>query len=203
MNAVMNRAGIFSRAVAGIALATALSGCLIVHDDGCRNHYCGGYDDDYYDDYPDDDLDAPVTVDIDVGAQVGRVEPGAGAGVFVETDDAGHWHIYVACDTDVSGYECGYELYVQGEGVSVDAVEGLEPVDDFDQYEDEVDLFFVTTSDFDGVTLNATPGAPLTLTMYLDGASQPELIYWIGGGLQNEGAPTNPVVFRPFDAGGV
>lgn len=207
----MNAAAIFRRAraisriaasLAAVASVAATTGCIVVHDhDDCWDDYCDGYyyydDDPYWDGDPDRPLDEPVLVEIDVGAQVGNVEPGAGAGVFVETDEAGHWRVYVACDTDVSGYECGYELFVQGEGVSIDAAQELEPGDDFDQYEGEVDLYFATTNDFDGVTLHAVPGAPLTLTMYLDGASQPELIYWVGGGVQNEGAPTNPIIFAP------
>jgi hypothetical protein len=191
-----------ARAAVAAGLATALSGCIIVRDDDdCWDGYCDGYygyyDDPYYDDYPDDQLDSPVAVDIDVGAQVGSVEPGAGAGVFVETDEAGHWRVTVACDTDVSGYECIYDLYLQADGITVDAIEELEPSDDFDAYESQVDVFFSTTNDFDGITFRTVAGAPLTLTMYLDGASQPELVYWVGSGVQNEGAPTNPIIFVP------
>ena len=193
-----------SPATLALAVVAAGSGCIIVRDRDQRwDNDAYGYDDgyNYGDDYGYDtgydDLDDPVVVDIDIGAVTGSVEPGVGAGVFVETDDAGQWRIFTACDTDVSGFECGYELFVQGEGVSVNATVDLENDDGIDEYEDGVDLYFTTSFDFDSVTLNARPGAPLTLTMYLDGSSQPDLVYWVGNGVQNQGAPTNPIIFSP------
>lgn len=184
------------RAAAALAIAVTASGCIIV-----RDHDHDGWDDGHRYDPDDgvvaDDQEQPTAVEIDVGETVGSIEPGVGAGVFVETDEAGHWRIFTACDTEISGYLCGFELSVQADGVSVDVASDLEPEDAVDEYEGQVDLYFETGYDFDEVTLHALAGAPLTLTMYLDGVSQPELIYWVGGGYQNEGAPGNPVTFYP------
>ncbi len=59
-------------------------------------------------------------------------------------------------------------------------------------------LFANTTTNLDGVTFDATPGATLELEMYLDNEAQPRFVYWIGSDkVLHTGAPTDPVDFAP------
>lgn len=181
--------------VGAAALPLASSGCIIVADDD-------------HDHWVDDDWDhggtvdpgfdpQPATVPIDAGGHVGAVDPGFGAGLFVEVSDDGLWHVFATCDTELSGYACGWEVDVRGADLAFADETDLEIEDDLDAYDDELVAWLDTDVDVDGFWFTAAPGAPVELTMLLDGVSQPTLIYWVGGGVQNEGAPTNPVIFAP------
>ena len=183
------RRGLLLASALGAALAS--SGCIIVADD---DHHHDFDDDGYVEPVYDD----PATVAIDVGAHVGRVEPGFGTGLFVEVDEGGLWHLFVTCDTELSGYACGWEVDVRAEDVEWVDDDGLGLEDEVDVYDDDgLYAYLENDVDVDGVWFTTTPGAAIELTMLLDGASQPTFVYWVGGGVQNEGAPTNPIVFLP------
>lgn len=178
--------------VASACLAT--SGCIIVADDD-------DWDDGYYvEDGTTDDpgLDAEAVVaTIDVGATIGVVDPGQGAGIFVEAVAEGQWRVFTTCDTDVNGYACAWDIYLRGDGVDLTDTEGLEGDDELVAGTGAIDGYFLTDSDVDGILFAATPGATVELTTLLDGAAAPTYIYWVGDGVQNEGAPTDPIVFQP------
>lgn len=198
MNKPRSRARAASRGMGGTLLVFALlvPGCVVVGDG--RHHDDGWYDEDWDDDDAPDGLDeVPATVTIDEGASIGAVEPGVGAGIFVELGGDGRWRVQTTCDSLNSGYLCDYQLFLEASGLQLEGEESLERDDDVDDFEGELDLYFLTDADFDGVSFSTDPGASVTLTAYLDGVSQPEFVYWIGDGIQNEGAPTNPVTFLP------
>lgn len=186
------------RSLCGVTVAAgaclAASGCIVVtEDDGWHDGY---YVEDGYTDDPGLDAE-PMVVTIDVGAEIGVVDPGQGAGIFVEVLSEGQWRVFTTCDTDVSGYACVWDLYLRGDGVELTDTEGLEGDDELAVGTGAIDGFFLTDSDVDGIFFSATPGATVELTTLLDGAAAPTYIYWIGDGVQNEGAPTDPIIFQP------
>ncbi len=181
-------------AVLMVAAAIAASGCIVVSDDD------GYYDDSYHDDdgYVDPGLDAEAAIaTIDVGAAVGVVEPGRGAGIFVEAAADGRWRVFTTCDTDLSDYACGWEVYLRGEGVTLTGTSELEDDDVLDFETGAIDGYLVTDFDVDVIDFEATPGAIVELTTLLDGVAAHTFIYWVGDGVQNEGAPTDPIAFEP------
>lgn len=126
-------------------------------------------------------------------------EPGEGVGVFVETYDDGSWHVVFACDTNTSGYSCDFAGSVTSSaglsGLQAETTEADDFVDQDDPRSASFDLR--TTTDFDGLWFDATPGASMTLEVTLDGHSAPEFVFWMGGGVLHKGAPSNPVRFLP------
>ena len=56
--------------------------------------------------------------------------PGEGIGAFIEYAEGGRWHVFTACDTDLSGLPCYFNVVaILAEGSSYDAVstESLPP----------------------------------------------------------------------------
>lgn len=141
------------------------------------------------------------TVVIDTDATI-TASPGDGVGVFVQYTSGGEWNIFTTCDTHVSGVSCGFDLFVKGvdattliansKGSNLSGRDGIEVMAD-----GTVHLATDTSTDLNGFTFDATPGAAIELTMALDGTSQERFIYWVGDGVLHTGAPTNPVDFQP------
>lgn len=141
--------------------------------------------------------------DIDTGATVGQVTPGKGAGTFVEYQAGGQWHVYTTCDTLLSNSvgPCNWDIIVYGP--STDTIQSFKQ----DQLESDDQLFWdqggsvhlvaQDSSDFDGFFFNATPGATITVDVYLDGGPAPTYIYWVGDGGLHKGAPSNPIDLTP------
>ena len=96
-----------------------------------------------------------------------------------------------------SGYACAWDVFLRGDGVELADTEGLEGEDDLAVGTGAIDGYFVTASDADGILFSAAPGAVVELTTLLDGVAAPTYIYWVGDGVQNEGAPTDPIAFQP------
>lgn len=177
----------------GMGLAPA--SCVIIEEEDDDDEYYvdddGGYD-------PGSGSDVPLLVDIDTGATL-SVEPGDGVGVFVEHVEGGRWRISTSCDTNFSGYACAFNLNLQALGLRI--VE-LQDLDSDDAVSEGVDLVYfdpMTAFDSDAILLDAEPGASLRLEVFLDGQSEPRFTYWIGDGILNTGAPSNPVDFRPAE----
>ena len=160
--------------------------------------------DDHHDDPPSANPDPELieSSTIDTGATLADIEPGRGAGAFVEYAGSGSWRVYTACDTELSNYGCTWDIIV---GV----VDSDNQIDSFeeDQLEasdyldwdspDSVRFVTSTTYDFDGFFVNATEGAPLRVDVYLDEAPAARYIYWVGDGALHRGAPTNPIDLYP------
>lgn len=175
-------------------VALALGGCMYDHghryDDGCVGANCGGYP-------PKDVAEATI----DTGATLTDIEPGQGAGAFVEYQAGGKWRVFTACDTDVSKYDCRWDIIVSvgaGDDISDFAAEELED-SDYLEWQDSrsVRLVAVNTVDFDGFTFDATPGASVRVDVYLDDSPAPAYVYWVGDGGLHQGAPTNPIDLTP------
>jgi hypothetical protein len=143
---------------------------------------------------------APIaTFSIDTGAQL-KTEAGKGAGVLVEYEAGGRWHIFTVCDTTISGYGCEFDITAQ---VIESAVTNIVPEElERDDYAtsycaDTAVLAASTGADFDGVWVNTAPGATVRVTAALGATIYDTLFYWMSGGVVRDDAKANPVAFTP------
>lgn len=137
---------------------------------------------------------------IDTGATMTGIDPGQGAGTFIEYSTGGDWHLYTACDTAVSGTSCDWDIIVRSNSLTdfqPDRLEGRDWVDWYDQ--NAIELVATTHNDFDGVYFQTDPGAVTRFDVYLDGGPAPAYIYWVGNGGMHRGAPDNPIDLTPTD----
>jgi len=140
------------------------------------------------------------TIDADAPLEA---EPGSGVGVFVEYQAGGRWYVFTTCDTDVSDYDCLFDIVATPLGSAV--VEGVHP--DSVEREDSLDLTgqdsvrFVgyTSTDTDGFYLDTEPGRVLELDVLLDGECGNAYLYWVGDGAIHQGAPSNPFELEPIE----
>ncbi|NUP04431.1 MAG: hypothetical protein HOW73_00030 [Polyangiaceae bacterium] len=173
--------------LAGLPLLVGLSGCIVVDDD-----------DDYYEDDDggviiDDDI---ASVGIDEGATL-DADPGYGAGVFIESYGYGEWDIWTTCDTEITGYECQYDVFVSGGGLEFNTDIDLEGNDFIEEDFERVHIGMDTDYDTDGASLYAYDGEPLIIEVWLDGRADGSLVFWVENGEIWQGLPTNPTQFVP------
>lgn len=170
-----------------LAAATTLSG-------GCY------YNDDRSDVIHKEPGEQIVEAQIDTGATLTQ-QPGVGAGAFIEYLGDGDWHVFTTCDTELSGYECRWDVIATvADGVWIDDVRGEElELDDeaFSADGYDAQLLAYTDSDYDHMYFHTDPGEPVRFEAYLDDIRDARYIYWIGGGAIHDGAPTNPVDLVP------
>lgn len=136
---------------------------------------------------------------IDTDATLNAV-PGEGVGVMVEYASGGEWKIRTTCDTNVSAAVCIFDLTASLKAGTFELVEsdGVEGLDNLKVVEaTQAVLHAETASDTDGMRIKAAPGSILRLEVQLDGKPESRFVYWMSGGVVNEGAPTNPVEFEP------
>lgn len=131
---------------------------------------------------------------------------GEGAGVFIEYESGGGWHVWVSCDTLISGQSCKFDVFAQVIGGSIGHVVGdsLGPGDAvYQDCSDTAQLITKTRSNISGMYFDASPGATVQFDILLDGAPYPELVYWYGNHRRGQGsevrygAPGNPVAITP------
>jgi hypothetical protein len=154
-------------------------------------------------------VDAPDAVTIAAGAAEISVDadatlsaaPGQGVGLFVEYAEGGHWHLFTACDTAISGASCSFDVLLStGPGAALRDVRGEDLVDgDFIGLADDGSIHFVTETSYgrNGLRFDADPGATIALDMLLDGESAPRFVYAVSDGEVLEGVPSNPVDLAP------
>jgi hypothetical protein len=176
-----------------LALASAVVGC--------------SYDNDHHHDYANGpptytgDI-AQATIDVD--ATLTDIQPGQEAGAFIEYRAGGTWHVFTSCDAallDGNGSPrppCIWDIFVipfhtPFRGVSVEGSE-----QDFAEVDQgAAHLIAVTDTDFDGMIVEAEPGEPVRVDVYLDDGPAERYVYWVEAGGLNSGAPTNPVDLTP------
>jgi hypothetical protein len=154
--------------------------------------------------HPLDDPDPPSTeilrgtIDTDAALEV---EPGRGAGVFVEYQSGGRWHVYTACDSELSDAYCVFDVLVNPVGSAT--VLGISPEnlegDDLLAVsgKDEVNLIAYTDYGLDGFWLETEPGAVLSIDVLLDDQDGNRWVDWVGDGAVHKGAPSIPFEFEP------
>lgn len=145
----------------------------------------------------------PATEPRTVGIQADQTlesAAGEGVGLFVEYAAGGRWHLYTTCDATSSNLGCAWELFATvGAGAALTGVqsESLEPGDIVETQGAAMHFAAQTSTGKQGATFDVTPGAPLELEVYLDGALEPRYVYWVDAGVLHAGAPTDPVRFQP------
>ena len=176
-------------------MSLSVAGCMTNHD---GNKDCVGPTCDSY--VPPGDV---AESNIDTGATLSEIEPGQGAGAFVEYQAGGKWRVYTACDTAITGYDCPWDIIVsvgsKDQIVKFDPEE-LETTDYIDwRTARGVRMVATNTLDFDGVSFETNPGATVRVDVYLDDAPAPAYIYWVGDGGLHQGAPSNPIDLIPTE----
>ena len=138
-----------------------------------------------------------ATIDTD---QLLEIDPGDGAGAFVEYVAGGIYHVTTSCDL-VQGGACYWDIVVTP---LADAA--LLSVSPFDlESDDSVTLGFGnqvrlvanTGDDLDGFSFQTDPGAAIELDALLDGAPGNRYLFWVGDGALHSGAPSNPIDLVP------
>jgi hypothetical protein len=141
---------------------------------------------------------APISLDADATLSA---TPGRGVGLFVEYAEGGHWHLFTACDTAISGASCSFDVLVSaGPGATLHDVRGEDLVDgDFIGLpdDDSIHLATETSLGLNGLRFDADPGAAIALDVLLDGEPAPRFVYAVSDGAVQEGVPRTPVDLAP------
>lgn len=166
-----------------------------------------GYGDSRRDGYYDDDYGDPgpqppgtveqATIDVD---QLLDVEPGEGAGAFIEYETGGIYHVTTTCDV-ASGVDCLWDIVVtplDGAPVLSASTFDLEKDDTLTFGEvNRLRLLAYTGDDFDGFSFQTEPGAAVEVDALLDDGAANKFLFWVGDGAVHNGAPSNPVDLVP------
>jgi hypothetical protein len=145
-------------------------------------------------------LDTPKQVAITPDKTL-NAEAGNGVGIFVEYATGGHWHVWTTCDTNKSKVSCDFEVFAipeKGAKISNVLAETLESGDVAEELTDgSAHLSASTSTELDGMTFDATPGAVVELEVYFEGVPDSRVVFWYGNETLHTGAPTDPVDFLP------
>lgn len=132
--------------------------------------------------------------------------PGEGAGVFVEYESGGRWHVWATCDTRLTGRACHFDIVAQAAHGPIRNIvgDGLSHRDSlFQDCTDTVQLLLTSRADISGMFFETQPGATVVFDVLVDGAPYPELVYWYGSFRETDesdvryGAPGNPIALTP------
>lgn len=139
------------------------------------------------------------TIDVNDTESV-QSDPGQGAGVLVDYDAGGHWHVWSVCDTALSGISCGFAvtaLALGGDPVTNVTGDDLEAGETAGTVCADT-AFFAASTDFgiDGVRFDATPGAAVQIEAALDGTVFADIISFAQGGVA-VASKTNPITLTP------
>ncbi|WP_437985649.1 hypothetical protein [Sorangium sp. So ce117] len=188
-----------------VAAPLGLGGCVLADDEDARRDeppVHNGDEDEGDSRVPPPRAPAgdPRLVAIDTGAVLSS-PPGEGIGIFLEYAPGGTWKLWTTCDTNTSKVICSFDLYVSVDTSSqlfdIAGIE-LETKDSTRLVSDGVaHLHAETGSDIDAMEFTTTQGAIIRLEAYVDGVLQPRFVYWFGNGVLHQGAPSNPLDFKP------
>ncbi|HET9955928.1 MAG TPA: hypothetical protein VFQ61_15570 [Polyangiaceae bacterium] len=128
-------------------------------------------------------------------------DPGQGVGVFVEYTAGGRWHLFMTCDSNVSGQPCYFDVVAYSNNGAISNVtrEDLESDDEISYKADYVQVVTTTDNDYDGVYLQTEPGDILSVDVYLDGSCYTEYLWWVEGGEVRNGYIGTPLDFTPSE----
>jgi len=185
-----------------LAASGVLAGCIFVED---RAHSSGSSTSTTEPTTPTTPGDppaptTPVQTSIDPGKAL-ETKPGEGVGVFVEYQTGGHWHVWTACDTNLSNVSCNFDVFAtprSGGALSNLKGENLEGSDVVSaDANGVVHLSAQTSTEFDGMTFDSTPGGIVEIEAYFDNHLDAHVLYWFGDGVLHQGAPSTPIDYKP------
>ena len=154
---------------------------------------------DGYTDYPPNLPPAVVeeaTIDAD---QLLEIDPGDGAGAFVEYEAGGTYHVTTSCDVGQGG-DCYWDIVVtplDDEPLLSVAPYDLEGDDSVTFGSGNVRMVARTGRDLDGFSFQTEPGASIELDVLLDDGPGNRYLFWVGEGALHSGAPSNPIDLIP------
>ena len=143
----------------------------------------------------------PLTVVVDTN-QTMNVQGGQGVGVFVQYATGGHWHVFWACDTALSGLPCDYQLTITGTSLASAKTSQFEPNDTLDSATaDQLVATTHVTTGIDGLDFDAQPGADMKIDLTMSGLRTGEFFFFVQNGQVNGNFPsdklTDPLIFEP------
>lgn len=143
----------------------------------------------------------PLTVVVDSN-QTMNVQGGQGVGVFVQYASGGHWHVFWACDTTLSGLPCDYQLTITGTAIANAKTSSFETTDTLDAATtDQLVATTHVTTGIDAVDFDTTPGADMKIDLTMSGLKTGEFFFFIQNGQVNGNFPseklTDPLIFEP------
>lgn len=144
----------------------------------------------------------PVQTEIDTDSKI-EVQPGKGAGVFVEYSQGGHWLLRTTCDTEKNDVPCDWDVIVTPEdnrsisNVQPQDLEATDSVGIYPDYPRSYQLLAQTSADVDGITFDTEPGTAIAVDAFLDGTCALPYFFWVGNGAAHTGSPSNPLVLIP------
>ena len=138
-----------------------------------------------------------ATIDAD---ELLDVEPGVGAGAFIEYESGGTYHVTTSCDVGQGG-ACVWDIVVtplaDAPLLSVSPLD-LESDDSVTLGSGNQARFVARTgTDFDGFSFQTEPGAAIELDALLDDGAANRFLFWVGDGALHSGAPSNPIDLVP------
>jgi len=145
----------------------------------------------------------PVQTAIDTDRQI-EVQPGEGAGVFIEYATGGHWLLRTTCDTLKNNTPCAWDVIITPEdgrsiskAVGEDLEAGTDSVGTYPEYPRSYQLVTETNGDVDGIRFDTEPGTAIAVDAFLDGTCALPYFFWVGDGAAHGGSPSNPLVLIP------
>lgn len=133
----------------------------------------------------------PMLVKLDTDRTMSAVG-GDGVGIFVEYKTGGHWKVWLACDTNITGDACQMSVSATAPGLA--EVTGAKTT--------TLKKTTVVAKDLVEFDFDADPGAAATITGTVSGVAATDGSYFffvqdgkVNGGF--EGKLTNPLVFQP------
>ena len=143
----------------------------------------------------------PLTVVVDTN-QTMNVQGGQGVGVFVQYAAGGHWHVFWACDTTLSGLPCDYQIKMTGTSIANAKTSQFEQTDALDSATaDQLVATTHVTTGIDAVDFDAQPGADVKIDLTMSGLRTGEFFFFVQNGQVNGNFPsdklTDPLIFEP------
>lgn len=146
----------------------------------------------------------PVQTWIDTDAEL-AMDPGQGAGVFIQYAAGGHWSIRTTCDVAKNNTPCAWDVIVtpeDGRSISNVQPEDLEAATNdsvfaYPEYPRSYQMLAETSADTDGFTFDTEPQTAISVDTLLDGVCALPYFFWVGDGAVHSGSPSNPLELVP------
>jgi hypothetical protein len=167
----------------------------------------GGHDHDHGNNQYNNPPTTPLAVVVDTNQTMTAPSPqgfgGQGIGVFVEYRAGGHWHVYWACDTSLSGAPCNFTvgISVTDSSIANATPTNFGPNDTMTSTTSQVSAATTTTTQVDTVDFDATAGGKITLQANIPSLpSDGSWFFFVQDGQVNggyNGPLSDPLIFEP------
>ena len=145
---------------------------------------------------------SPMVVEVETN-QTMVAKGGEGVGVFVQYRAGGHWHVWLTCDTLVSGLDCRFKVSaVASSGALSNLLQtpGKTAPIDLSTIGGAITASAQLTNEVAGIDFDSDAGATLTVTATVSGVQSGDFFFFVQDGKVNGGFGgrlTNPLRFEP------